>query len=419
MKKIWIFAVCCLLSLYSLAQDISITFTATGAATSIDSIIAINLSTNQSVTFPGDGTLVLRKSSGIKDISEVRDRIGVFPNPFSGVSRVVVTINEPQRVNLRIQNMIGQVIAQSNEFLQPGANEFAISVNDNGLYAVVLETQQGFNCCKVECLSTFGQKNKIQYMGVTGVIKDQSITTEVKSYQSGYSLDYVTGDIIHYTCYSGVMTTIITDLVGISKNIKVEFADCTDPDGKHYKIVKIGDQTWMAENLRTTRLKDSTSIPLVTDDNSWKLLTTGAYCFYENNPAFNNDYGALYNWYAVNSGKLAPKGWHIPSLDEWSTLVIYLGGPGTAGSKLKERGMTHWTSPNAEATNSTGFTALPGGYRYLEGQFVNMHTFGYWWISTVYDATNAYFFSVRKHSGIAETLMFNLQSGFSVRCLKD
>ena len=116
-------------------------------------------------------------------------------------------------------------------------------------------------------------------------------------------------------------------------------------------------------NLKTTKYNDGTSIPNVTNDTSWSNLTTGAYCWYNNDVSYKNPYGALYNWYAVNTGKLAPKGWHVPSDAEWTTLITYLGGESIAGGKLKEAGTTHWLSPNTEATNSTGFSALPGGRR--------------------------------------------------------
>jgi uncharacterized protein (TIGR02145 family) len=136
----------------------------------------------------------------------------------------------------------------------------------------------------------------------------------------------------------------------------------TDIDGNVYNTVTIGDQVWMAENLKTTKLNDGTSISNAIDNIAWASLSTPGYCWFINNRATYEIYGALYNWYAVYTDKLCPTGWHVPSNSEWTTLTDHLGGAEVAGGKLKESGSSHWASPNTGATNVTGFTALPGGY---------------------------------------------------------
>ncbi len=153
----------------------------------------------------------------------------------------------------------------------------------------------------------------------------------------------------------------------------------TDIDGNVYHTVTIGTQVWLVENLKTTRYNDGTSIPLVTDSAAWSNADTSAYCWYNNDIANKNTYGALYNWFTVNTGKLAIAGWHIPTDAEWTTLTDYLGGESIAGGKLKETGTTHWRSPNAGATNESGFTALPGGHRDVNGTFSAMGDDGFWW----------------------------------------
>ena len=192
-----------------------------------------------------------------------------------------------------------------------------------------------------------------------------------------------------------------------------------DIDGNVYHIKRIGTQVWMLENLKTTRLHDSTALGLVTDGTYWGAATGGVYCFYDNNPANKGDYGALYNWQAVNSGKLAPKNWHVPSIAEWNVLVNFLGGATVAGGKMKETGTAHWSSPNVEATNSSGFKGLPGGYRFIDGQFVNLRFFGAWWTTTGFDAANAHSFTLRKDYGNSENIQFSKSSGFSVRCIRN
>jgi len=124
-----------------------------------------------------------------------------------------------------------------------------------------------------------------------------------------------------------------------------------DIDGNFYHAVAIGTQVWMAENLRTTKYRDGSPIPNVTDSSVWILTTEGAYCNYNNDTTHSNTYGRLYNWYAViDTRNIAPEGWHVPTQDEWNTLVQFLGGGAVAGGKLKETGTAHWNSPNRGAT---------------------------------------------------------------------
>lgn len=193
----------------------------------------------------------------------------------------------------------------------------------------------------------------------------------------------------------------------------------TDIDGNVYHTVAIGTQVWMVENLKTTKYRDGTAIPNVTENMAWRDLTTGAYCNFKNDTSKVNAYGCLYNWYAVsNTLKIAPAGWHVPTIAEWNTLVKYLSGKDHAGSKLKETGTTHWLGPNDDATNSSGFSALPGGYRYLDGSHY-IGSYGYWWSSTEFSATNAWNMNMYYDKGIAGNFNYRKNYGFSVRCLKD
>lgn len=130
-----------------------------------------------------------------------------------------------------------------------------------------------------------------------------------------------------------------------------------DADGNTYKIIKIGDQVWTAENLRTTRYNDGTEIPLVTDYTAWTNLTTPSYAWTNNDIGNKSVYGALYNWFAVKTCKLCPSGWHVPTDAEWTILENHLGGITVAGGKMKETGTEHWFAPNTDATNESGFTA--------------------------------------------------------------
>lgn len=188
----------------------------------------------------------------------------------------------------------------------------------------------------------------------------------------------------------------------------------TDVEGNVYHTVSIGTQTWMAENLKTTKYKDSTLIPDVTNNSEWYTLATGAYCN-GNNP---RTYGKLYNWYAVSSGKLAPAGWHVATDADWTKLSSCLGGEGLAGGKLKESGTAHWITPNLSATNDSLFSALPGGDR--DSTYHSAGISGYWWSATEYNSAQAWFRVMNHEStGLGRFPTGNKVFGFSVRCVKD
>jgi uncharacterized protein (TIGR02145 family) len=195
----------------------------------------------------------------------------------------------------------------------------------------------------------------------------------------------------------------------------------SDIDGNSYSTQQIGSQTWMAENLKTTKYRDGTNIPNVTDGDTWAALTSGAYCWYENDAStYKETYGALYNYYAVvDSHNLCPTGWHVPTDGEWTTLTNYLGGETIAGGLLKEAGTTHWISPNTGANNGSGFTALPSGYFYNQYGFGSIGSYAEWWTSTEFDANNAWARDMGYNNIRVNRYGDFKNGGFSVRCLKD
>ena len=194
----------------------------------------------------------------------------------------------------------------------------------------------------------------------------------------------------------------------------------TDIDGNVYHTITIGTQVWMVENLKTTKYRDTTSIPNVIDNTAWSNSNTGAYCDYNNTPSNATTYGRIYNWYTVSDvHNIAPTGWHVPTDAEWSTLTTYLGGESVAGGKLKEIGTTHWESPNTGATNQTGFTALPAGYRIYDGSFRSLGKYGGWWCAREYQAETALLrFVYYITSDVSRTGDYKVL-GFSVRCVRD
>lgn len=194
----------------------------------------------------------------------------------------------------------------------------------------------------------------------------------------------------------------------------------TDIDGNEYKTVEIGGQVWMTENLRVTHYRNGDAISNITDTAGWSNTTSGAFCWYENDKAGNeNPYGALYNWYAANDSRnLAPSGWHVPSKEEWLTLVSSLGGTDIAGGKMKEAGTAHWESPNTGATNESGFTAVGSGYRYNDGDFDTQLKAGGFW-STTDSADFGYHPYLRSVEAAYKSNTLYKVCGNSIRCVKD
>jgi uncharacterized protein (TIGR02145 family) len=209
------------------------------------------------------------------------------------------------------------------------------------------------------------------------------------------------------------------NIKGIWFNPSLTYGTVSDIEGNIYRTIQIGTQIWMAENLKTTTLKNGIAIPNVILLIDWNNLTTPAFCWYNNDIAYKNAYGALYNWYTVNTNQLCPTGWHVPTDSQWSTLITYLGGESVAGGKLKEIGTAHWISPNTDATNETGFTALPGGdHGILKVDFINIGNTGSWWSSTIIKVP-AYFVSISYNNSSVIQGTSDLGKGRSVRCLKD
>jgi len=196
----------------------------------------------------------------------------------------------------------------------------------------------------------------------------------------------------------------------------------TDIDGNVYETIQIGDQEWMAENLKVTHYRDGTAITNVPGAVAWGALTTAAYCIYNNNASNEVDtYGVLYNGYATaDSRNIAPEGWHVPTDAEWQVLADYLGGDAVAGGKMKEAGYTHWLDPNTGATNESGYTALPGGYRWHDGSnYLGMGSAGYFWSATESNSNDAWYRILNYTSSEIFRYSFSKKFGFVIRCLRD
>jgi uncharacterized protein (TIGR02145 family) len=195
------------------------------------------------------------------------------------------------------------------------------------------------------------------------------------------------------------------------------------PKKENYESIEIGNQIWMKRNLNVSYFRNGDPIPEAKTSEEWeKAGKEGkpAWCYYDNEPENGKIYGKLYNWYAVNDPRgLSPVGWHVPSDGEWQELADNLGGKAVAGGKMKTIGATHWVSANEGATNSSGFSGLPGGYRYLNGDFDYLGYYGHWWSSTEGSSTIAWYRFLYYYSAGAGRYINSKELGFSVRCVRD
>lgn len=220
-----------------------------------------------------------------------------------------------------------------------------------------------------------------------------------------------------------------TNSAGTAYGTQIEFtSSMADIEGNIYRAVRIGTQIWMADNLRTTRDTDNNSIANVTDNTAWSTLTTPAYSWYANNSGYRTTYGALYNWITVNTGKLCPSGWHVPTDDEYKTMELYLGVPsadidvwgwrGTdQGSEMKSA--SGWAS-GENGTNTSGFSALPGGYRYAaDGVFYSLGALAYWWTASLSSPDIAWYRRLDGPNNNIYRAATSVRGGKFIRCVKN
>ena len=418
------------------AQYLKVSFTPSGASSVVDSVQATNLRTNTSVSFPGNDTLILEGNTGFPELPGSGKNGSVFPNPCNGRATLVVPSGSSQTALIRLINLSGQVLTCLSAEIRAGENIFNITVSHAGVYLLSVETSLGVSGYKIICTES---RECVDRLSFAGIAKEFTGSTRLKN-RTDYRLAYNRGDILLYRCQGGIHTTIITDSPEVSKSYTVEFVPCTDPAGKSYAVVKIGSQTWMAENLAW--------LPKVMkpDTGAENQKFYYVYDFLDTSVAAartSPNYiacGVLYNWpAAMNETTLwknslnplpqavCPQGWHLPSDEEWKALemnlgmtppdadTLYMRSSGEVGMKLKST--TAWPEDTL-TTNQSGLTSLPGGYRNTHGLFDGRSKYCLFWTSTASDTMSWYRCINFNDRGVYR--MTTLRShGLSVRCVKD
>jgi uncharacterized protein (TIGR02145 family) len=227
-----------------------------------------------------------------------------------------------------------------------------------------------------------------------------------------------------YKGISGNYATIVTDVPADSKTVNFNFIECKDASGNYYATVKIGDQIWMAENLKTSKYRSGADIPNITLEAEWgdTSLVTGAWCYLNNEVGNEARFGKFYNWFAVNDAlNIAPEGWHVPSLAEYELLGTTLGGLDVAGGKMKETGTNYWIAMDPPSSNESGFSARGPGKRNPSGMF-NDPNYCYLWTTSEFSVTNgsaAYMTGDSNVLNLNESYNPGKRCGMSLRCVLD
>jgi len=425
------------------AQSYLISFDATGIVTTLDSIKTENITQGTSLTISGTDVLHLTGTTGINDYTSMGETVKVSPNPMQGQTEISFYAKEAGNTQVLVYDISGRKVLQTDCNLSLGIQQYQLRGLKQGQYFLKIIGENYFYTSKLISQNTTIDEAKIEYVGSEkqekGNVKPETSVNKIISTKSTIDMDYTTGDNLLFIGYSGTYNSIILDTPTISKTITFNFSNficgtstITDIDGNSYNTVSIGNQCWMGENLKTTHY--SNGIAMVDGTNAGDInqnYTTKYYFDYDNTPSNTIIYGKLYTWAAAMNGAASsitipsgvqgpcPIGWHIPSDAEWTTLTNNLGGDSVAGGKLKEIGYTNWLSPNTGATNVTGFTALPGGYRYTPGNFSLINTYGYWWSSSEFSAINAWFRFMSFSQSYVGRDYGNKTFGFSIRCLMD
>jgi uncharacterized protein (TIGR02145 family) len=413
----------------------TISFTGTGASTSVQSVVVQNLTKGTAVTVPAGNVLNLTElNTSVDYINGLDENISVYPNPIHEKSTISFYAKSDGKVHIKIFSIDGKKLIESSRNIHNGINSFQLSI-PKGIYTIQVQGK-GFSY-NAKVISQINSDCKAQM--VFSENENQSVSNPQKTKNSATTMLYSTGDQLLYKGISGNYSTLITDIPTGSKTTNFLFIECKDADNNHYPIVKIGNQVWMAENLKylpsvvgPTIGSPSTPYYYVSGYNGTSVVAAKSTTNYIT-------YGVLYNWTAAMDGSasstanpsrvkgVCPTGWHLPSDAEWTQLTDYLGGRTVAGGKLKETGTTLWNSPNTGATNETGFSARPGGARYpytAPGEFYALKRMAYFRTSTE-GSGNDTIYSYRRGlsdvtEGVSRTLNDALkESAFCVRCVKD
>jgi uncharacterized protein (TIGR02145 family) len=450
-KSLFIFIFGAVSILTSEAQNYDISFSASGASTSIDSVKVENLTQCTSIQIGGNDILNLTGLIGVDEIvANNNHALRTYPNPFSKECLIEVNAPSSGTANIEISDINGKVIAALQSDLEKGVHTFKLTGISSGLYLVQIQSEKYIFTGKI--ISNYDESGtpELSYLNAA----DDAFRNNIENSENNYArnttstiqMQYNTDDIIKLTGISGIYRTVFMIVPTASQTVNFTFIPCTDTDGNHYSVVKIGEQWWMAENLNAGTFASITS-PQVSgtkfcmDINGQEDPTCPMGGLYEwdnlmQGASFCNGSGAYPNDACATPVQgLCPNGWHIPSHYEWNTLAANSGDSPSSfpydmnlgvyglveGGNLKANCTTDWWNPNFGATNSTGFTAIPAGDTW-DGVYEDFGQSTYFWTSTATDYIVYYMPWVYALNYTVSTIgrsSYVKENGFSCRCVKD
>lgn len=438
MKKFYVGLIFFLLTLPISGQTpTTLTFTANfyGLYRPLDSIYIENLTQGgDTMLYWNDTVLLLDYGIGTGEMSmqsEIFTLLPAYPNPFSQHTDISLSLSRDEKVTLKVFDLNGRLLLLHSQLLKAGCHSFQLRAGKERFCFLSVETSSHH---QVQKLINYGESYSrycIDYKG--SEVSEPELFREVKN-----GLVWAPGDQLLFIGFADIDLyftghDLIEDNPANSENYEfiLEYgAPCidniyvTDIDNNRYRTVLIGGLCWMRANLKTTRYSDGTHIPNLTDQADWCNDTIGARGYYNNDSlAWADIYGALYNWHAVDNEFLCPTGWKVPDDDEWTDFLNFLGGASIAGGALKESDTTLWISPNFGATNSSGFSARPGGYRSyqygLNHYFQQGSHAQFWTSSRVSPEYNSWMRSLSTHDMMVTRYIAHRNTGLSVRCIKE
>ncbi len=428
------------------AQTYQINFTATGESSTIDSVKVENQTQCTGIDIGGGDILHLVDVIGMDDVDSKRDKsLCIYPNPFNNSCQIEFDVPASGVVILTVSDMNGRIFTQLQKDLTVGKHSFDIRGLCKGVYFVQLTAETYTYKGKLISISAENGIPDIVYQGSSFAnesSKKQSYK-DLKNTSSLVQMQYNAGDLLKLTAKSGIYRTVIMLVPTSNQTVNFNFINCTDANGNHYAVVKIGDQWWMAENLNVGTYAVITS-PQVFGTKFCMDINGIA------NPSC--PMGGLYEWENLMQGGtpcngtgappadqctapikgLCPDGWHIPSHYEWTTLArnagsspasfpydMSVGVLGTdEGGNLKTTCTTDWWSPNAGATNITGFSGIPGGDTW-QGVFEDFGQSAYFWTSTWSYASLPWVYALNYSISVVGRSLYVRENGFSCRCIKN
>ncbi len=398
-----------LVSMSAYSQDIIINFSAEGVSTEIDYVKIENITQNKEITTT-ENSINLSIATKITDYQQNKNSINIYPNPFMDKANIEFYSNKKQKINITILDITGKILVNENKNIEQGTQIYNFRAGKTGIYFILISGNDFKFNEKIISMELFSGETRF-----TSFESNQN-TKQAKN------IFYEIGDQLIFTAYSSDYSSIISSSPTISNDYIFEFVECQDFDQNNYPTIKIGDQIWMAENLKSEYYANGNSID-------------GDY-FYDNNSSNKDIYGSLYTWAAVMNGAtgnnnnpsgvqgVCPNGWHVPSEEEWDEMREELGGWQLMHGRVKEVGTMHWDSPNSDATNESGLSFLPAGMRWgSDGTYQNLGELAHFWTTTdTDDLDNAGGYRFFSELPSAQEYMQTFDSknhAKSIRCVKN